>query len=78
MPYGRAPLPDEARRTKQVSTYLTESEKQALLAIGPPSDVLRQGLALIVSTKHPELLHALRSDLTDDSADTILDPGGHL
>ncbi len=57
------------RRSHQKRTYLTEREQEAVVKIGTldgyrgEADVLRQGFALLVNTRHPEFKEHLRKDL---------------
>ena len=60
-------LPAQDRRNVPAKTYLTPGETAALSKLGESyagsADVLRQGLALLIRTRHPELLKSLREDL---------------
>jgi Arc/MetJ-type ribon-helix-helix transcriptional regulator len=58
-PYGRPPVEDQARRTRQVSTYLTLEEHERLQALIQArgyrgnSEALRIAIEMLINTNLP-------------------------
>jgi hypothetical protein len=63
------PADPETRRDKPVVTYVCQSEQEAIQKLGTDytyvsvADAVRQALALLINTRHPELAQFLRKDL---------------
>lgn len=64
--------PDDERRDRRIASYVTAGEQAALVILGTnaygyhgTADVIRQGLAMLISARHPELRKHLRADIVN-------------